>query len=65
MMVPSLHANGPLLSRNPEQNFPEPKADLDSGYVKNRLFFRLFQLGSTLQRQAVKELGISTVQWAA
>jgi DNA-binding MarR family transcriptional regulator len=39
-------------------------ADLDAGYVNNRLFFRLFQLGNTLQRQAVKELGVSTVQWA-
>lgn len=32
--------------------------------VHNRLFFRLFQLGNSLQRQASKELGISTVQWA-
>ncbi|ADP19972.1 MULTISPECIES: MarR family winged helix-turn-helix transcriptional regulator [Achromobacter] len=32
--------------------------------IHNRLFFRLFQLGNSLQRQAVKELGISTVQWA-
>lgn len=32
--------------------------------VHNRLFFRLFQLGNSLQRQAIKELGITTVQWA-
>ncbi|MGV3652878.1 MAG: MarR family winged helix-turn-helix transcriptional regulator [Noviherbaspirillum sp.] len=32
--------------------------------IHNRLFFRLFQLGNSLQRQASKELGISTVQWA-
>jgi DNA-binding MarR family transcriptional regulator len=44
-----------LLTRN---------ADQDAGYVNNRLFFRLFQLGNTLQRQAVKELGVSTLQWA-
>ena len=30
----------------------------------NRAFFRLFQLGNILQRQATKELGVSTVQWA-
>lgn len=38
--------------------------DADVSAVSNRIFFRLFQLGNTLQRQAVKELGISTVQWA-
>lgn len=32
--------------------------------VHNRLFFRLFQLSNSLQRQASKELGITTVQWA-
>lgn len=37
---------------------------VDLSAVNNRIFFRLFQLGNTLQRQAVKELGISTVQWA-
>jgi DNA-binding MarR family transcriptional regulator len=39
-------------------------ADVDLSAVNNRIFFRLFQLGNTLQRQSVKELGISTVQWA-
>jgi DNA-binding MarR family transcriptional regulator len=39
-------------------------ADVDLSAINNRIFFRLFQLGNTLQRQAVKELGISTVQWA-
>ena len=33
--------------------------------LNNRLFFRLFQLGNELQRQAVQQLGITTVQWAA
>jgi DNA-binding MarR family transcriptional regulator len=42
----------------PDEASPEP------GAVNNRIFFRLFQLGNTLQRQAFKELGISTVQWA-
>lgn len=32
--------------------------------LNNRIFFRLFQLGNTLQRQSVKELGVTTVQWA-
>src|SRR5688572_7663149 len=32
--------------------------------VHNRLFFRLFQAGNTLDRQTVKELGITTVQWS-
>lgn len=40
------------------------RSDVDLSAVNNRIFFRLFQLGNTLQRQAVKELGISTVQWA-
>jgi DNA-binding MarR family transcriptional regulator len=40
------------------------KPDVELGAVNNRIFFRIFQLGNTLQRQAVKELGISTVQWA-
>lgn len=39
-------------------------SDVDLSAINNRIFFRLFQLGNTLQRQAVKELGISTVQWA-
>lgn len=32
--------------------------------IHNRLFFRLFQVGNTLDRQTRKELGITTVQWA-
>ncbi len=32
--------------------------------LNNRIFFRLFQLGNQLQRQAVQQLGITTVQWA-
>ncbi|CAM3656351.1 HTH marR-type domain-containing protein [Bordetella sputigena] len=39
-------------------------ANKNGAEIHNRLFFRLFQLGNSLQRQAVKELGISTVQWA-
>ncbi|WP_207767914.1 MarR family winged helix-turn-helix transcriptional regulator, partial [Methylobacterium frigidaeris] len=32
--------------------------------LNNRIFFRLFQLGNVLQRQASSELGVTTVQWA-
>lgn len=32
--------------------------------IHNRLFFRLFQTGNTLDRQANKELGVSPVQWS-
>lgn len=32
--------------------------------IHNRLFFRLFQAGNTLDRQSINELGITTVQWA-
>ena len=32
--------------------------------IHNRLFFRLFQVGNTLDRQASNVMGISTVQWA-
>ncbi|WP_144734348.1 MarR family winged helix-turn-helix transcriptional regulator [Acinetobacter oleivorans] len=32
--------------------------------IHNRLFFRLFQLGNSLDRQCVNELGISSVHWA-
>lgn len=32
--------------------------------IHNRLFFRLFQVGNTLDSQTRKELGITTVQWA-
>ena len=32
--------------------------------IHNRLFFRLFQVSNTLERQSVKALGISAVQWS-
>lgn len=36
----------------------------DNDQLNNRIFFRLFQLGNELQRQAIQQLGITTVQWA-
>ena len=32
--------------------------------INNRLTFRLFQLGNTLDRMSSKELGVSPVHWA-
>lgn len=42
------------------QASPDRAAD----HLNNRIFFRLFQVANTLQRQTVKELGVTTVQWA-
>ncbi|CAB3929451.1 MarR family winged helix-turn-helix transcriptional regulator [Achromobacter insolitus] len=38
--------------------------DQSAAAVHNRLFFRLFQVGNTLDRRTIKELGITTVQWS-
>jgi DNA-binding MarR family transcriptional regulator len=43
---------------------PPPSAGPDEDHLNNRIFFRLFQLGNVLQRQAVRQLGVTTVQWA-
>jgi len=40
------------------------RSDRRADHLNNRIFFRLFQVANTLQKQAVKELGITTVQWA-
>lgn len=32
--------------------------------IHNRLFFRAFQVGITLERQSIKELGVTSVQWS-
>ncbi|SFU17129.1 MarR family transcriptional regulator [Mesorhizobium sp. YR577] len=40
------------------------KRNAGNDQLNNRMFFRLFQLGNELQRQAVQQLGITTVQWA-
>jgi DNA-binding MarR family transcriptional regulator len=42
----------------------DPSYDQSVSSVHNRLFFRLFQAGNTLDRQTTKELGITTVQWS-
>lgn len=39
-------------------------ADPTVDQLNNRIFFRLFQAANTLQRQTVKALGITSVQWA-
>ena len=33
-------------------------------HLNNRIFFRVFQVANVLQRQAVRQLGVTTVQWA-
>ncbi|RJT41508.1 MarR family transcriptional regulator [Mesorhizobium waimense] len=43
---------------------PPPARNAGTDQLNNRMFFRLFQLGNELQRQAVQQLGITTVQWA-
>jgi len=43
---------------------PTTTPDGASYQLNNRIFFRLFQLGNVLQRQAASELGVTTVQWA-
>lgn len=42
----------------------DPSYDQSVSSVHNRLFFRLFQAGNTLDRQTIKTLGITTVQWS-
>ncbi|WP_321965021.1 MarR family transcriptional regulator [Paraburkholderia sp. J7] len=42
----------------------DPSYDQSVSSIHNRLFFRLFQAGNTLDRQTIKSLGITTVQWA-
>lgn len=32
--------------------------------IHNRLFFRIFQVSNSLERQASKELGVTSVQWS-
>src|SRR5574337_2228637 len=42
----------------------EPSYEQSVSAVHNRLFFRLFQAGNSLDRQSAKELGITPVEWA-
>lgn len=42
----------------------DPDYDQTTSAIHNRLFFRVFQVGNTLERQATKELGITSVQWS-
>ncbi|HMW23190.1 MAG TPA: MarR family transcriptional regulator [Burkholderiaceae bacterium] len=42
----------------------EPSYDQSVSAVHNRLFFRLFQSGNTLDRQVLKEIGVTPVHWA-
>ena len=51
------------LAEEPGTRLPG-KPDRAADHLNNRIFFRLFQVANTLQKQAVKELGVTTVQWA-
>lgn len=42
----------------------EPSYEESLSAIHNRLFFRLFQVGNTLDRQSARELGISPVHWS-
>ncbi|RQR63131.1 MarR family transcriptional regulator [Burkholderia sp. Bp9002] len=42
----------------------DPSYDQSVSSIHNRLFFRLFQASNTLDRQTIKALGITTVQWS-
>jgi DNA-binding MarR family transcriptional regulator len=53
----------PVTSAEPGARVPG-KPDRAADHLNNRIFFRLFQVANTLQKQAVKELGVTTVQWA-
>lgn len=43
---------------------PPSERDFSNDQLNNRIYFRLFVLGNLLQRQAVAQLGVTTVQWA-
>jgi DNA-binding MarR family transcriptional regulator len=42
----------------------DPSYEESVSAIHNRLFFRLFQAGNTLDRQSVSELGITPVHWS-
>ena len=57
--LPGLHTGLPRMSRSSQDVY-----DVSVSAIHNRLFFRLFQVGNTLARQVVKEVGVTTVQWS-
>lgn len=42
----------------------DPEYDQAVSAIHNRLFFRVFQVGNMLERQATRELGVTPVQWS-
>lgn len=42
----------------------DPAYDQSVSAIHNRLFFRMFQVGVTLERRSTKEIGITSVQWS-
>lgn len=42
----------------------DPTYDQSVSAIHNRLFFRMFQVGVTLERRSTKEIGVTSVQWS-
>lgn len=42
----------------------DPAYDQAVSAIHNRLFFRMFQAGVTLERRATKEIGVTSIQWS-
>jgi DNA-binding MarR family transcriptional regulator len=57
-------ASDPVIDATHPANEVQSLRNSGTDQLNNRIFFRLFQLGNELQRQAVQQLGITTVQWA-
>jgi DNA-binding MarR family transcriptional regulator len=53
-----------MTQTSPRRRLDPAAADRSADRLNNRIFFRLFQVANTLQRQTVKALGVTTVQWA-
>ncbi len=53
--------SGQIIRMNPQS---EPDPLHAAAAIHNRLFFRIFQVSNSLERQASKALGITSVQWS-
>lgn len=58
---PAKYPSAPMSEPHPT---PSPADTASVFALHNRLFFRLFQAANALARQTVKEVGLTTVQWA-
>lgn len=60
----TLDSSGPEMKSEQQKSASISRRGSGFDQLNNRIFFRLFQLGNELQRQAVQQLGITTVQWS-